>query len=175
MNTLWKLRIISRINFISFNSDSEQKDYNTNVRAEKKLVACGVGRKSLKQAPCHTHSPLIYNEDKLLGQQEKGLKWTSHMSAKQTTTRQTPKRNIETESQEKRINIFFNLERTFQTGNGTMKYIFLCRDDFWACFWSVQMYLIDHNCSSENNSFWKLGSYIDIILYGKQIWLKLEL
>ena len=94
------------------------------MRAEKKLVACGVGRKSLKQAPCHTHSPLIYNEDKLLGQQEKGLKWTSHMSAKQTTTRQTPKRNIETESQEKRINIFFNLERTFQTGNGTMKYIF---------------------------------------------------
>ena len=47
-----------------------------------------------------------------------------HMSAKQTTTRQTPKRNIETESQEKRTNIFFNLERIFQTGNGTMKYIF---------------------------------------------------
>ena len=43
------------------------------------------------------------------------------MSAKQTTTRQTPKSNIETESQEKRTNIFFNLERIFQTGNGTMK------------------------------------------------------
>ena len=44
-----------------------------------------------------------------------------HMSAKQTTTRQTPKSNIETEFQEKRTNIFFNLERIFQTGNGTMK------------------------------------------------------
>ena len=118
------MRIISRINFISFNSDSEQKDYNTNVRAEKKLEACEAGRKSLKQAPCHIHSPLKYNGDQLLGQQEKGLKWTSHMSAKETTTCQTPKSNIETESQEKRANIFFNLERTFQTENGTMKYIF---------------------------------------------------
>ena len=44
-----------------------------------------------------------------------------HMSAKQTTRRQTPKSNIETESQEKRTNIFFNLERIFQKGNATMK------------------------------------------------------
>ena len=91
------------------------------MRAEKKLVACGVGRKSLKQAQRHTHSPLKYNEDQLLGQQEKGLKWTSHMSAKETTTCQTPKSNIETKSQEKRINsFFFNLEKTFQTGYRTM-------------------------------------------------------
>ena len=52
----------------------QNRDSNANVRAEKKLEAYEVGHKSLKQALCHTHSPLKYNEDQLLGQQEKGLK-----------------------------------------------------------------------------------------------------
>ena len=115
----------------------QNRDSNANVRAEKKLEACEVGRKSLKQAPCHTHSPLKYNGDQLLGQQEKGLKWTSHMSAKETTTCQTPKSNIETKSQEKKI--YF----VSQTTLGRLK--------------SVQIYLIDHNCSLENNFLCKLS------------------
>ena len=71
------------------------------------------------------------------------------MSAKQTTTRQTPKSNIETKSQEKKI--YFVSQRTL----GRLK--------------SVQMCLIDRNCFIENNFLWKLGSEKDCRLQKKQI------
>ena len=60
--------------FIGIYLAGQSRDNNANVKAEKKLLACEDGRKSLKQAQCHTHSPHKYNEDPLLGQKEKGLK-----------------------------------------------------------------------------------------------------